>query len=182
MLAYVDIVALLRNLVGSVKPYAARRGLDMTFMCRPGGRVVRTDAEFVERIVINLLPNAIKHTPEGGKVHVKYEDDRESLLISVEDNGEGIPDEKKRIIFDRFRQVDNTLSRTSEGCGIGLSITKSLVELLDGRIWVESEMERGSTFFVEMPKRRQVEAVQSISVLPANLQSRIMTELSDINF
>jgi signal transduction histidine kinase len=180
--AAVDIVALIRNLVDSVKPFAAKRGLKMAFLCRRKSKVVQTDAEYVERIVINLLSNAIKHTPRGGTVNVACEDRADSIVISVRDNGEGIPDEKKEIIFDRFRQVNNSLARSSEGCGIGLSLCRSLAELLGGRVWLSSQPGRGSEFFVGLPTKLADGTAPNISVQPTNLQSRIQTEFSDINF
>ena len=182
MCAYTDVVTLLKNIVESVKPYAARRGLNMAFSCGMRVKVMNTDAEFVERIVINLLSNAIKHTKTGGTVCVACEDRKESIVISVQDNGEGIPDDKKQIIFDRFRQVNNTLARSSEGCGIGLSLCKSLAELLGGHIWVESREGCGSDFLVELPKTRIPRATLNIGVQSSTLQSRIMTEFSDISF
>ena len=178
----VDIVALIRNLVDSVKPFAAKRGLKMAFLCRWKSKVVQTDAEYVERIVMNLLSNAIKYTPRGGAVNVACEDKADSIVLSVRDNGEGIPDEKKEIIFDRFRQVNNSLARSSEGCGIGLSLCRSLAELLGGRVWLSSEAGCGSTFFVDLPTKLPDGAAPVISVVPTNLRSRIQTELSDINF
>ncbi len=182
MCAYADIVKLLKNLVESVKPYAIKRGLHMVFLSSIRSRVILTDVEFVERIVINLLSNAIKHTPNGGVVNVALEDRGDVMLISVRDNGEGIPHDKEHIIFDRYRQVNNTLARSSEGCGIGLSLCKSLAELLGGRIWVESVPGRGSDFYVELPVKQTKDTVNSLGVQPANLQSRIMTEFSDISF
>lgn len=181
-LTYVDIVELLSTLVDSVKPFAMRRKLKMSFICRYASCVLQTDAEFVERIVINLLSNAIKHTAEGGRVRVRCENDTDRFVIMVEDNGEGIPEDKKQIIFDRFRQVNNSLARSSEGCGIGLSLSKSLAELLGGSIRVESTLGSGSVFFVELPKQSGEETAQKQTLLPANMHSRIVTELSDICF
>ncbi len=182
MFAYADIVTLLKNLVESVRPYANKRGLHLMYLSGFRNKVILTDTEFVERIVINLLSNAIKHTPKGGAVNVMLEDRGDKMLIIVRDNGEGIPYDKKNIIFDRYRQVNNTLARSNEGCGIGLSLCKSLTELLDGRIWVESMPGRGSDFFVELPLKQSDDAVKNIGVQSSNLQSRVMMEFSDISF
>ena len=182
MLAYTDIVSLLKNLVESVRPYANKRGLHLMYLSGFRNKVMLTDTEFVERIVINLLSNAIKHTPKGGTVNVTLEDRGDKMLITVRDNGEGIPYDKKNIIFDRYRQVNNTLARSNEGCGIGLSLCKSLTELLDGRIWVESMPGRGSDFFVELPLKQSDDTVKNIGVQSSNLQSRVMMEFSDISF
>jgi signal transduction histidine kinase len=84
------------------------------------------------------------------------------VTISVKDDGEGISDDKKEFIFDRFRQANTSLTRASEGCGIGLALTKALVELLHGRIWFESTQGEGSEFFVELP------------VLQADWQSQVL--------
>jgi signal transduction histidine kinase len=180
--APVDIAALLGDIVGLVKPYALRRGLKMTLACSPDRRMLHTDAEFVERIVVNLLSNAIKNTPRGGWVRVACGGSAAGCLISVEDNGEGIPDDKQRIIFDHFRKANSSLARSSEGCGIGLSLTKSLAELLGGSIRVKSEVGRGSAFFVELPDRREAGANSDAVLLSGNLHDLVITELSDISF
>lgn len=182
MCAQVNILELMENLVESVKPYAAKRGLKLVFLRFMRNKTIQTDAEFVERIVINLLSNAIKHTDKGGVVTVSCEDLSTHIVISVRDNGEGIPEDKRHLIFDRYRQVNNTLARSSEGCGIGLSLCRSLTELLDGQIWMESEPGRGSVFFVKLPVVQEKSAPKNIGVQSTTLQSRIMTEFSDISF
>lgn len=173
---------LINNLVESVKPYAAKRRLRLVYWRRFKTSMVQTDAEFVERIVINLLSNAIKHTEKDGIVLVSCEVTKDKVIIAVRDNGEGIPEDKKELIFDRFRQANNTFARSSEGCGIGLSLCKSLTELLGGHIWVESEAGRGSAFFVELPTIQTGTVISSAGGQSTNLQSRIMAEFSDISF
>lgn len=181
LLSSVNIAALLRKLVELVKPYALRRGLEITLACRKTVCVVRTDAELVARIVVNLLSNAIKYTPRGGWVRVTCSGGAAGCRISVEDNGEGIPDDMQRLIFDHFHKANNTLVRSSEGCGIGLSLTRSLAELLGGSIWVKSTPGHGSAFFVDLPDRRETGTQQNTGQLSARLQDLVITELSDIS-
>lgn len=181
LLSPVNIAALLRKLVELVKPFALKRGLEISLACRRAVRVLRTDAELVARIVVNLLSNAIKFTPRGGWVRVTCSCSTSGCRITVEDNGEGIPDDMQRLIFDHFHRVNNTLVRSSEGCGIGLPLTKSLAELLGGSIRVKSTPGRGSTFFVDLPDWREAGVQQNTGLLSARLQDLVLTELSDIS-
>lgn len=113
-----------------------------------------TDASKLKQIIINLVKNAIKFTNEG---HINYgfeitKTKKESWLkFFVEDTGIGIPENKQELIFDMFRQVDDSYTRSYGGTGIGLSISKKLVDLLGGKIWVESESGKGSTFYFTIP-------------------------------
>jgi signal transduction histidine kinase len=140
------------------------------------------DSLMLERILLNLLSNAMKHTPSGGAIHVDLKAAQDKIIISVADNGEGIPDEKKSVIFDRFRQVNTSLSRTSEGCGIGLSITKALAELLGGSIAFESSLGAGSTFYVTLPILHVADAGYAADYSGMGLESLVQMELSDIDF
>lgn len=101
--------------------------------------------------MLNLLSNAVKFTNPGGRIHVVVESRDKKLMISVKDSGIGIPEEKKNIIFDRFRQVDKLLTRNHEGSGIGLSLVKSLVEMHDGEISVKSNKGCGTEFILQFP-------------------------------
>jgi signal transduction histidine kinase len=135
----------------------------------------------LERIVLNLISNAIKHTPAGGSIRVACEWDDEHVVISVKDNGEGIPEDKRELIFDRFRQVNTSLTRLSEGCGIGLSLCRSLVELLGGRIYFESTPGLGSEFFIELPLlQMEVQNANSLIVNGQDISERVQMELSDV--
>jgi signal transduction histidine kinase len=112
------------------------------------GRVVWMDQERVLRALTNLVGNAIKFTPEGGAVVVGAELSGDVVRISIRDTGPGIPPEERERIFDRFWQA----SRTAKlGTGLGLFIAREIVEAHDGKIWVESEVGEGSTFFVTLP-------------------------------
>ncbi len=112
--------------------------------------VLNTDKKRFTQIIINLVNNAIKYTNDG-KIEVFYNVSNNQLIITVKDTGIGIPKDKQAIIFERFRQVEETLSRRYEGIGLGLSLVKDIVSLLNGKVWLESEVGKGSTFYVSFP-------------------------------
>jgi len=110
----------------------------------------------MKQLVINLLHNASKFTPEGGEVRVRIEDEVVSARIVVEDNGIGIPEDQLERIFDHFHQADASSTRRHGGTGIGLAICKNIVEWHDGRIWVENLPGRGARFVTVIPKKQAV--------------------------
>jgi signal transduction histidine kinase len=115
------------------------------------------DREKVEQILTNLIGNAIKFTPEDGKVVVSaklLEGVRNTVAVSVRDNGIGIPDHEMENVFEKFHQLESPLHHSSSGTGLGLAIAKGLVEAHQGRIWVESEAGKGSTFTFTLPLSR----------------------------
>lgn len=115
--------------------------------------ILLTDRNKLDLIVMNLLSNAIKYTPEGGRISLKAWLNGERATVAVSDTGIGIPPEARDKIFDRFYQVEDSLTRQHGGIGLGLAIVKSFVELCQGQIWVESEVGKGSTFTFELPLR-----------------------------
>jgi PAS domain S-box-containing protein len=112
--------------------------------------IIKTDAKKIYSILTNLVKNAIKFTNEGS-IEFGYEKKGDYLEFFVRDTGTGIPDSHKEIIFERFRQGSESLDRNYEGSGLGLSISKSYVEMLGGRIWVQSEAGKGSVFYFTIP-------------------------------
>jgi signal transduction histidine kinase len=146
-----DIVAVIEDITLSVADYVENKGLKLIFDTEFEEKIIACDQDKVERIILNLLSNAVKFTPEGGCIEVNIYNKENYIAISVKDNGIGIPEDKKNMIFERFRQVDKSLSRNCEGSGIGLSLTKSLVELHKGKLYVESDLGKGSTFTFELP-------------------------------
>jgi len=113
--------------------------------------VIESDRTRLNQILINLTGNAIKFTPENGEIMMRVQKKDNKILISVKDNGIGIPKEKAESIFVAFEQVDASITRKYGGSGLGLAICKQIVDLLEGRIWFESETNKGTTFFVEIP-------------------------------
>ena len=100
---------------------------------------------------MNLLGNAVKFTPEGGLIEVLIQDLKDKVKISVKDSGIGIPEEKQSMIFDKFNQVIDDNSNEKSGSGLGLTITKHLIGLHGGEIYVESKVGEGSEFIIILP-------------------------------
>jgi signal transduction histidine kinase len=148
-----DIVKVIEDITMSIVEYTKMKDINTIFDTDVEEKVIAFDMDMMERIMLNLLSNAIKFTEKGGKIEVNIYGKEEKVIISVKDNGIGIPQDKLEMIFDRFAQVENPLRRGVEGSGIGLSLVKSLVELHEGSISVHSELGKGSEFIIELPDR-----------------------------
>jgi signal transduction histidine kinase/ligand-binding sensor domain-containing protein/DNA-binding response OmpR family regulator len=150
-----DVADFLRELVRGFVPLAERREITLQFQSRQASQPLRFDSEKLEKVFSNLLSNALKFTPEGGKVWVTLGPRRvggERVVEAVvKDTGPGIPREEVSRIFDRFVQVADAPMRAQGGTGIGLALAKELVEQHRGRILVESELGFGSVFIVRLP-------------------------------
>ena len=134
----------------TVEPLAARKNINLVEETGDGGQVV-ADAGRIKQILYNLLSNAIKFTPDGGRVTVSAHRTPDTVHITVADTGIGISPEDQAALFQEFHQLDSGLARRYEGSGLGLALTKRLVELHCGEIWVESEVGKGSRFHVSLP-------------------------------
>ncbi|MBX4258660.1 ATP-binding protein [Clostridium estertheticum] len=139
-----------------------------------------TTQKKIERVVLNLISNAIKFSDAGNKILVHVNDKNEFIEISVSDNGIGIEKKYLDMIFDRFKQVDKSLSRNAEGTGIGLSLVKSIVELHDGTITVESQYGIGSRFTVSIPSRKVSNENKIYNSEVRGKDQSIRVELSDV--
>lgn len=130
------------------KPEVESKGLDFSYTCAllPNNSIIITDKDKVTAILINLIKNAVKFTDKGS-IEFGYTKNGNFLEFFVKDTGVGVKPEQKQVIFERFRQGSESLSRNYEGAGLGLSISKSFAEMLGGNIWMESKPEKGSTFY-----------------------------------
>jgi signal transduction histidine kinase len=117
----------------------------------PTDLIIHADRVRFKQILYNLLNNAVKFTPEGGKVDVEAYSEKEFVRVCVADTGKGIPAEEQRLIFEEFHQVGDTAQNANQGTGLGLTITKRLVELHGGKIWVASQPGSGSRFIFAIP-------------------------------
>lgn len=148
-----NIINLIEKTCISVIDYTNIKKLSFTFTTDINEKTIACDPYMIERIILNLLSNAIKFTDPGGKIHVRTYTKQNNIFISVKDTGIGISIENQKQIFERFRQVDKSLTRKNEGSGIGLSIVKSIVNMHGGSISVISDNITGSEFIVKLPIR-----------------------------
>lgn len=177
-----NIISLVENISMSVVPYMKVKNIEFIFDTNEEERFIECDQEKIERIVLNLISNAIKFTHENGEIKVFVEVNKEYVNISVKDNGIGIVKEKCEEIFERFAQCENG-SITRKGSGIGLSLVKSLVEMHDGYICVDSEFGKGSEFIVCLPNSTDEEnerAMLSGENVDMELLGDVSVEFSDI--
>jgi signal transduction histidine kinase len=149
----IDLREVVQEAILDTKDMAREKSLNIGVNVPVDFPPLMTDRKKLDLIVMNLLSNAIKFTPEEGHISIKARRDGEKAIIVVSDSGIGIPTEERDKIFDRFYQVEDSLTRQQGGIGLGLAIVKSFVELCQGQIGVESEVGKGSTFTVELPLR-----------------------------
>ncbi|PYG90344.1 PAS domain S-box-containing protein [Ruminiclostridium sufflavum DSM 19573] len=182
-----DIVFLTKSITDSVQLYAQQSGIKLKFSSTLKQKEIGIDEEKYERILLNLLSNAIKFTPKGKSINVrvsqKIVNQKRMICIQVKDNGIGIPSDKVNVIFERFGQVDNSLTRQAEGTGIGLSLVKMLVESQKGIITLESKEGCGSSFSLLFPAKK-IRKTNSENIKCGVLDNRLIqataVEFSDI--
>ena len=146
-----NIVSVVEDITLSVGEYIEGKGVVLLFDTEVEEKLTACDPDKIERIILNLLSNAVKFTKSGGSISVNVFEREEAVEIIVSDTGIGIPKDMQELIFQRFRQVDTSLTKEQEGSGIGLSLVKSLVDMHGGNITVESEYGKGSKFIVRLP-------------------------------
>src|SRR4029077_6690745 len=133
------------------RPMAEKKNIDLRGQVEPSIRVAPQEAGKPQQILSNLLSNAIKFTPEGGRVVLKAQAEGPDVVLTVTDTGVGIAAEEQELVFEKFRQSGNPLTREHAGTGLGLSIVRELSKLLGGEVTLQSELGRGSTFTVRLP-------------------------------
>ena len=146
-----NIVDIVENIVISVSEYVKSNKQTIIFDTNVEEKIIACDSNMIERVMLNLISNAIKFSNPKGEIYVNIFDKGDVVEISVQDTGTGIEKKHLDLIFQRFYQADKSLSRNAEGTGIGLSLIKTIVDLHGGKISVESEVGKGSIFKVELP-------------------------------
>ncbi len=140
----------IKQIVDKIKPRFQKKELALG-VTDPGHPVVAlADRDRLEQVLLNLLENSLMYTPSGGRVEVGVQEEQGVVVVSVRDTGIGIPPDDLPRIFERFYRVDRARSRKLGGTGLGLAIVKHIVEAQGGRVWVESELGKGSTFYFTM--------------------------------
>ena len=179
-LATFDLPLAIDNARTFVRERATKHGisLDVTVDDRLGDFV--GDERKIKQILLNLLSNAVKFTPEGGRIGINARQADGSVEISVSDTGIGISPEDQAQIFEEFRQVGGDYAHKREGTGLGLTLAKKFVELHGGKIWVESEVGKGSTFSFTLPERsspKLILIVMDNNDRPSARKVRVFTKL-----
>jgi signal transduction histidine kinase len=147
-----ELAAVIDNALTLMKERAAGRNVALVREVPDAVGAISADERKVKQVLINLLTNAVKFTEPGGAVTIRVALEPQAVVVSVTDTGIGIAADDREIIFEEFRQATNDYARKQEGTGLGLALSKRLVELHGGRIWVESELGRGSTFGFTLPR------------------------------
>jgi len=145
-----DISELIQHIIRNFENDFAKKDIDLKFMGEP--EIVTADKDKISQIIINLLSNAIKYTPRGGTVEVLVKGTQDVTEITVKDTGQGIPPEDLPHIFERFYRADKSRNRLTGGAGIGLTISKAIVDAHKGKIQVKSKVNEGSEFMISLPK------------------------------
>jgi PAS domain S-box-containing protein len=167
----VELLTVINSAIESVKPMAAAKQIRLTSVLDPLAGPVSGDPARLQQVLWNLLTNALKFTPKGGRVHVVLERVNSHLEISVHDTGSGISPDFLPYVFDRFRQADASTTREQRGLGLGLAIVKNLAELHGGSVRAKSPgPNKGSTFTIALPM------VMNIEVNPSRRHPRAVTQ------
>ncbi|WP_238899591.1 PAS domain-containing sensor histidine kinase [Clostridium sp. YIM B02500] len=175
-----NIVNIIEEITQSVASYVNDKDITLIFDTNVEEKIMGFDHDMMERIMLNLISNALKYSHSKGNIYVDFIDKQTSVIVKVRDEGDGIPKDKLNFIFERFGKVDNTLSRKCEGTGIGLYLVKSFVEMHGGKISVSSVEGQGSEFIIELPVELIKNEEEEDKILFKTNIEKIQIEFSDI--
>jgi signal transduction histidine kinase len=149
-----EVTGVLTEAVENIRNLAAMKKVEIDLRVDGAAGAIEADPMRVGQVVTNLVGNAIKFSPEGAHVEVFASGDESYVTVSVKDYGRGIAPRDLSRLFQRFAQLDSSTTRKAGGPGLGLVISKGIVEQHGGKIWVESALDQGSTFSFSLPRRR----------------------------
>ena len=152
-----NIVYIVEEIALSVRDAIESTGINLIIDTNTEEKIIKCDRNEIERCIINLLSNASKFTPSGGTITVDIEDLGEKVKITVEDTGIGIEEKYHKYIFDRFNQIVDSSMETKGGSGLGLTITKHIIDMHNGEIYIESEVDKGTKFTIILPADGDIE-------------------------
>ncbi len=161
-----NINILVKDIFNFFKPEANSKRLNLTYKnaLHSNDAIIKTDKEKVYAVLSNLMKNALKFT-NNGSIELGYEKKGKFLEFFLKDTGSGIPQEQEEVIFERFRQSNETLPHNYEGSGLGLAISKAYVEILGGKIWTKNNNKQGSTFYFTIPYLNKMEEKEQLTVM-----------------
>lgn len=149
---HINIINLMDNVLFEISPSAAKRNISIIYKSKFANLPqVYVDPDTMRAVLQNLLENAIKYTIDGGRVEIDAKKENQYLLVSITDNGIGIPKDQQKDIFMKFFRARNAIKHETDGSGLGLYIAKTMVEKNGGTIWFESAESTGSTFYFTIP-------------------------------
>lgn len=186
----INIVTYIHDIAQGLRSSAEEKGIKLSFKPIPDDNtsdkniapvfLVNVDNDHIREVVNNLIENAIKYTPKG-EVLIDITGDEEHVLISIKDSGIGIPAEDMPHLFQKFYRVDNKDTREIGGTGLGLYLSRKLVELMNGRVWAESIYTEGSTFFIELQRINNQEAKELAEQDSLKLQEKTLLQVANQN-
>jgi signal transduction histidine kinase len=149
---YINLPNLMDNVIFEINPQALKKDISITYKSKSKNLPqVFVDPEKMRAVLQNLLENAIKYTIQGGEIDIDMKTEEKQLIISITDNGIGIPQDQQKEIFAKFFRAKNAITRVADGSGLGLYIAKTIIEKNGGKIWFESVEDRGTTFYFSIP-------------------------------
>ena len=179
-----DIINLVEEITLSVVPYVEAKKINIMFDTEIEELEIKCDADEIERVMLNILSNAIKFNEVNGSIFVNISVNEDWVQISVKDTGIGIEKDLRTLVFERFMQTDKSLNRENEGSGIGLALVKSLVELHNGEVYLNDNIDIGSEFIVRLPNVLCDVVDYDVKNISGNnskpTEEKISIELSDI--
>lgn len=177
-----NIVSIVEDVTMAAAAFINDKGKNIVFDTDIEEKIMLVDKDGIQKVILNLLSNAIKFTDKHGEIKVNVHDDDRNIVISVKDNGIGIPESKQKIIFERFVQLDRTFTRKREGSGIGLLIVKMIVNLHNGWITVHSKPGQGSEFVITLPvlNSRKFQNKHQENIIKLSSEEKVNLEFSDL--
>lgn len=180
MMSKADIGKVIKNVIETIKYKSDEKNVQLVVETDKIKRFTM-DKNRIRQVLLNLINNAIKFTDTNGKIKISMHNQGNGCLIKVQDSGVGIPKSVQKDIFNPFIQVDSSRSRNHEGTGLGLAICRGIVEQHQGKIWVESKMHKGSTFFVFLPyKHSKGEGQEQGDILHTYKERMVVTTKHDL--
>ena len=165
----VNVAELIAGAIDAVRPSVSAAKLDLSVTVPPDGLVVDGDASQLDRVLINLLSNSVKYTPEGGHIEVRAEAENGSAVVRVTDTGIGIPNTDQTKLFGRFFRASNAQEGSIPGTGLGLAIVRTIVTNHGGDISLASKEAEGTTVTMRLPLAAQVARVKGSVAAPAGV-------------
>ncbi|MDD5065826.1 MAG: response regulator [bacterium] len=157
-----NIMEIIKSVIEEILPLANKKEITVDVPVQGTLTDIYCDSDKIKQVLINLIGNAIKFTPAKGTILMTVEELSGDLQVNIKDNGVGIEEKYHDIIFEKFRQIDSSSTRTAEGTGLGLAIVKSIIEAHHGKIWINSKKDKGSTFSFTLPKIKEKEVFKII--------------------